>query len=133
MNNEQTILSGTGKTIVNETENTSPTGNVDIVHIDREISSAANNPVQMNDYQKTLNERYREEFTGMTIDAGRCVVNTMKENVSDYKMIDNDPNISSVEKAIGKRKLMLCDLGLGTGMIGGFMGLAWLAKKLFAA
>lgn len=79
------------------------------------------------------NSKYREQFTQMSINASQEVVNSMRNNFADYKVIDSDKSLSAVDKAIAKRKLLAWDIGIGTGSIGSFLGLAWLAKKIFVA
>lgn len=80
-----------------------------------------------------LNEKYRDQFTGLVLDTGRGILNTIKENAGDYKAITEDKNISPVDKALGKRKVLAADIGLGIGATGGVLGLVWFAKKVFAA
>lgn len=48
-------------------------------------------------------------------------------------MINEDKNLSPVDKALGKRKVLAADIGLAMLGVGGALGLVWLAKKVFAA
>ncbi len=80
-----------------------------------------------------LDEKYGDQFMEMALDTGRYALHTIKENSGDYKCISEDKNTSPVEKAIGKRKVLAADIGIGIGTTGGLLGLIWLAKKVFAA
>lgn len=91
-----------------------------------------NHDVSRKSGSQTLDEKYRDQFTGLALDIGRGVISTIKENASDYKMISEDKNLSSVEKAFGKRKVLVADIGLGMLICSGTLGLAWLAMKVFA-
>ncbi len=82
---------------------------------------------------RALDEKYRDQFTGMALETGRNALNTIRENAGDYKAISEDKSMSPVDKALGKRKVMAADVGLGIGITGGVLGLVWLAKKVFAA
>ena len=48
-------------------------------------------------------------------------------------MINEDKNLSSVDKALGKRKVLAADIGLAMFGGSGTLWLVWLAKKVFAA
>ena len=80
-----------------------------------------------------IDERYREQFTGLALETGRGIINSIKENAGDYKTISEDKNMSPVDKALGKRKVLAADIGLGILGTGGALGLVWLTKKVFAA
>ena len=77
--------------------------------------------------------KYRDQFTDMTLDTGRYALHVLKENSGDYKAIGDDPRLSSVEKAMGKRKVLAADVGIGLGAAGGTLGLIWLGKQVFKA
>lgn len=81
---------------------------------------------------KIMDEKYRDQFMGIALDTGRGAINTIKENAGDYKVISQDKNLTSVEKALGKRKILAADIGLTLAGGGGTLGLVWLAKKIFA-
>ena len=55
----------------------------------------------------------------------------MKSNAADYGKIDQDPDLSAVDKAVGKRKILALDILLGGVTITGSLGLLWLARKIF--
>ncbi|MBQ3277412.1 MAG: hypothetical protein IJH47_10275 [Oscillospiraceae bacterium] len=80
-----------------------------------------------------MDEKYRDQFTGLALDTGRGVISTIKENAGDYKVISEDKNLSPVDKALGKRKVLAADIGLAMLGGSGTLGLVWLAKKVFAA
>ena len=82
---------------------------------------------------KTIDEKYREQFTDMALDVGREAIKSIKDGASDYKAISEDKNLSPIDKALGKRKVLAADIGIGIGATGGILGLAWLAKKVFVA
>ena len=82
---------------------------------------------------QSLNEKYRDQFTGLILDTGRGVIGSIKENTNDYEAINEDKSLSSVDKALGKRKILAADIGLGTLGTGSMLGLAWIVKKIFAA
>ena len=67
------------------------------------------------------------------MDIGQGVISTIRENVGDYKAINEDKSMSSADKALGKRKVLAADIGLGTLGVGSALGLVWIAKKDFAA
>lgn len=75
--------------------------------------------------------KYRDQFTDMTLDTGRYALHVLKENSGDYKVIGEDQSLSSVEKAMGKRKVLAADVGIGLGAAGGTLGLIWLGKQIF--
>lgn len=79
----------------------------------------------------TMDEKYRDQFTLLTINLLSDIFHSVKENAGDYKSISNDENLPSVDKALGKRKVLAADIGIGIGSAGGFLGLTWLAKKIF--
>ena len=83
--------------------------------------------------RNTLDEKYCDQFMRMTLDTGCYALHTIKENASDYKKIGEDKNMSPVEMAMGKRKVLAADISLGICMTGGILGLLWLAKKVFVA
>ena len=97
------------------------------------IVCPSENQVQRKGSNQSLDEKYRDQITGLSVEAGRGVISALKENVADYKAIDAAKELSPVDKAIGKRKLLAWDIGLGTGTLGLSLGVAWLAKKVFAA
>lgn len=82
---------------------------------------------------QTVDEKYRDQFTGLALDTGQGIISSIKENASDYKVISEDKNMSPVDKALGKRKVLAADIGLAMLGGGGTLGLVWLAKKIFAA
>ncbi len=82
---------------------------------------------------QSLDEKYRDQFTGLILDTGRGVIGSIKENTNDYEAINEDKSLSSVDKALGKRKILAADIGLGTLGTGSMLGLAWLVKKVFVA
>ena len=82
---------------------------------------------------QTPDEKYRDQFTEIVLDAGRGFINSIRENLGDYKTISEDRNMSPVEKALGKRKLLETDIKLGTIGTGSLLGLIWFAKKVFVA
>lgn len=82
---------------------------------------------------QTLDEKYRDRFTGLALDTGRGIISTIKENAGDYEMISVDNNLSPVDKALGKRKVLAADIGLAMLGGSGTLGLVWLAKKVFIA
>ena len=75
--------------------------------------------------------KYRDQFTDMTLDTGRYALHVLKENTGDYKVIGEDQSLSSVERAMGKRKVLAADVGIGLGAAGGTLGLIWLGKQVF--
>lgn len=92
-----------------------------------------NHDVSRKPGSQTMDEKYRDQFTGLALDTGRGVISTIKENAGDYKVISEDKNMSPVDKALGKRKVLAADIGLAMLGGGGTLGLVWLAKKVFAA
>ena len=48
-------------------------------------------------------------------------------------VIDEDQSMSSVDKALNKRKVLATDVCIGLGAVGGTLGLIWLGKKVFTA
>lgn len=78
-------------------------------------------------------DKYSDQFMEMALDTGRYALHTLKENAGDYKCISEDNNASPVNKALGKRKILAADIGIGISTIGGLLGLIWLAKKVFVA
>lgn len=82
---------------------------------------------------QTPDEKYRDQFTEIVLDAGRGAINSIQENSGDYKTISEDKNMTSAEKALEKRKLLAADIGLGALEAGSLLGLIWFAKKVFAA
>ena len=104
-------------------------------------STRKNNSVVRNEKQKapqkaprqSTESRYRDQFWGLALDTGCSFINAIKENAGDYKTINKDKNLSSVGKALGKRKVLLADIGLSTLEISSVFYLMWLAKKVLAA
>ena len=104
-------------------------------------SFRANNAVVLTDNHdisrklgsQTMVEKYRDQFTGLALDTGRGLISTIKGNAGDYKVISEDKNLSVVDKALGKRKVLAADIGLALLGGGGTLGLVWLANKIFAA
>ena len=74
-----------------------------------------------------------ECYVTLAMDAGRDVISSIKENAVDYEIISEDKSLSSVDRALGKRKILAADIGLGTLGIGSVLGLAFIAKKAFSA
>ena len=81
----------------------------------------------------TIDEKNVDLFNELAIDIGRGVISTIKENAGDYKAISEDEHLSSVDKALGKRKVLAVDIVLSILAGGGTLSLTWLAKKVFAA
>lgn len=82
------------------------------------------------DNKQNIDEIIMNRFIDLTFIAGHNALNSIKDNLKDYNEINEDENISSVDKAIGKRKIMIMDIGLGTVTIGSVLTLVWLAKKI---
>lgn len=97
------------------------------------VVPTTNQDVPRNRDSQVMAEKYRDQFTGLALDTGRGVINAIKENAGDYKVISEDKNLSPVDKALGKRKVLAADIGLSMLGGGGTLGLVWLAKKVFAA
>ena len=102
-------------------------------HTNRAIVRTDNHNAPQNPGNLTMNEKYRDQFTGLALDTGRGVISTIIENEGDYKVINEDKNLSSVDKALGKRKVLAADIGLAMFGGSGTLWLVWLAKKVFAA
>lgn len=98
-----------------------------------EVILAENHNFTRKTKNQELNEKYYDQFTGLVLDIGRSVIGTIRENTGDYKAINEDKNMSSADKALGKRKVLAADIGLGTLGVGSALGLVWIAKKVFAA
>lgn len=96
------------------------------------VVSTDNHDISRKSGSQTVDEKYRDQFTGLALDAGRGVISTIKENAGDYKEISEDKNLSTVDKALGKRKVLAADIGLAMLWGGSTLGLVWLAKKVFA-
>ena len=77
--------------------------------------------------------KHRDQFMDMTLDTGRYALNVLKENSGDYKVIGDDQSLSSVDRAMGKRKVLAADVCIGLGAVGGTLGLLWLGKQVFKA
>ncbi len=90
------------------------------------------NMVQTSDEQ-SIKERNMSQFVDLSLAFGHGALNSIKENASDYKAIDDDESLSTVEKAVGKRKILFWDIGIGSATISGILGLIWIAKKVIAA
>lgn len=108
MNNQKTVART--NTTITKTENRAP----------------AQKPVG-----SVSNARYHDQFNDMTLDTGRYALHVIKENSGDYKIISEDQSLSSVDRAMGKRKVLAADVGIGLGAVGGTLGLIWLGKKVF--
>ncbi len=89
-------------------------------------------PAQM-PVRSAVDSKCFEQFTDMALDTGRFALHIINENSSDYKMIDEDQSMSSVDKALNKRKVLATDVCIGLGAVGGTLGLIWLGKKVFTA
>ena len=83
--------------------------------------------------RQTLDEKYSGQFLDITMDAGRHALHMIKENAGDYKEIGQDKTMTPVDKALGKRKVLAADIGIGLGTGGGILGLIWLGKKVFTS
>ena len=83
--------------------------------------------------KKDLDEKYLGQFTQNTLDMGRGFISCINNNICDYKAIAEDETMSTVEKAIAKRKVVAIDIGLGTLGTGSVLGMMWIAKKVFVA
>ncbi len=101
-------------------------------HENNALVPTDNNVVPRKSGSQTPNEKYRDQFTGLLLDICRGAISTNKENAGDYKEISEDKNLSSVDKALGKRKVFAVDIGLAVLGCGSTLGLVWLAKKVFA-
>ena len=98
-----------------------------------EIVPANNHIIVQNPNNQSLDEKHRDQFTSLAMDAGRDVISSIKENAVDYEIISEDKSLSSVDRALGKRKILAADIGLGTLGICSVLGLAFIAKKAFSA
>lgn len=107
-------------------QKTSPRTNTTIVNPDNRL------PFRKPD-TSISDGKYRDQFADMTLDTGRYTLHILKENSGDYKVIGEDQSLSSVEKAMGKRKVLAADIGIGLGAAGGTLGLLWLGKQVFKA
>lgn len=108
------------------------------------MSKRANNPMKntVRDLPATAsiegnatsaNAKYQDQVTDLAFTAGRGIISTLKDNTGDYKAINEDKTLTSAEKAIEKRKILLMDIGIGTITLSSVLGVAWLAQKVFAA
>ena len=80
-----------------------------------------------------IDEKYCDQFIELALDTGREFINTIKENARDYKVISEDKNLSSVDKALGKRKVWAADIVLTLAAGVGMLGLVWFTKRVFAS
>ena len=101
--------------------------------VNNAVVTTDNHDVSRKSGSQTQDEKYRDQFTGLALDTGRGVISTIKNNAGDYKVISEDKNLSAVDKALGKRKVLAADIGLAVLGSGSTLGLVWLAKKVFAA
>lgn len=102
-------------------------------HSNNAVTRTDNHDVTQKTTRLSMDEKYREQFTGLAMETGRGIISSIKENAGDYKMISEDKSLSSVDKALGKRKVLAADIGLSALGTGSILGLVWLAKKVFAA
>ena len=96
------------------------------------IGSKINRAVQVSDEQ-SMNLNHMKQFTDIAFAFGHGAINSIRENASDYKAINEDESLSPVDKAVGKRKILLWDVGIGTVTISSVLGLIWIAKKVIAS
>lgn len=96
------------------------------------IEKKTDSAVQTSDKQ-SMNTNRMNRFTDIALAFGHGAINSIRENASDYKAIDEDEELSPVDKAVGKRKLLLWDVGIGSATISSVLGLIWIAKKVIAA
>lgn len=96
------------------------------------IEKKTDSAVQTSDEQSMSTNRMNQ-FTDIAFAFGHGAINSIRVNASDYKAIDEDEGLSSVDKAVGKRKLLLWDVGIGSVTISSVLGLIWIAKKIIAA
>lgn len=94
-------------------------------------SSAARAEVQ--DPAMDMNEKRCNEMMDLAMSAGRGMASAIKENSGDYKAIEEDETLNSVEKALGKRKVLFCDMALGAFGFFGTYGMVCLARRLGTA
>ncbi len=94
------------------------------------IITTNNQDVTQKTASQNADDSHREEFNELVIDAGRSVIKNLKENADDYKAISEDPHMSPVDKALGKRKVIAADIGLGTLTLGCMICLVKLARKI---
>ena len=84
-------------------------------------------------YSSASDTKCHDQIADMTLETGRYALHALKENSGDYKAIEKDQDLTSVEKAMGKRKVLAADIGIGLSAIAGTLGLIWLGKKVFSA
>lgn len=78
------------------------------------VANADNHDTCRRTSGKTVDEKYQDQFMEFVLDGGRSIITIIKGNVGDYRMISEDKNISSVDKAIAKRVIQAVDIGLFT-------------------
>lgn len=96
------------------------------------IEKKTDSAVQPSDEQSVDTNRMNQ-FTDIALAFGHGAINSIRENASDYKAINEDEELSPVDKAVGKRKILLWDVGIGTVTISSVLGLIWIAKKVITA
>ena len=79
-----------------------------------------------------IDETTRAQLNGFIEDVGRGIVNSIQKNADDYRRIEDDDSLSSVDKALAKRKLLASDIGISIGAELVTIVLTWFAKYLFA-
>lgn len=96
--------------------------------------SITNNTVEKHSPTQSMTaEKHHEQVLETALDATRYAFHVLKENAGDYKAISTDKDLSSVDKAIGKRKVLAADITISFCSIGAFLVLAWGAKKILLA
>lgn len=85
------------------------------------------------DHCQYMENGYCDRSLELVLDMGHGFINAIKENAGDYKTISAEEKMSSVDKALGKRRVLAADIGLGVLGVGSALGLMWLAKKVLAA
>ena len=96
-----------------------------------EAADTATMTVTKNHNTQIIDEKSMEQFNTLVLGIGERFLISLNENIGDYKAISADANLSSVEKAIGKRKILLLDIFIGTATVSSILTLIWIAKKVF--
>lgn len=97
-----------------------------------EVENATTSSLQRINNPTSTNEKCNQQFTEMALSVGHTVVNSMKANIIDYRTINEDPSLSSIDKALAKRKILACDIGITLGTVGGCVSIVWLTRKIFS-
>ena len=80
-----------------------------------------NSGAQKYDNKEEKRNDYRGLIVELGFDAAKELYNRIKNNSGDYKSIDEDDNLSSVDKAIAKRKIFIFDSSLVVLLLGGLI------------